>query len=183
MGRPQKSDSERFIHASIPAPRDLSAAQRGVWMRDITTMPPGFFAPCDTAALRLYTDVVTEYDYIHGELLRAEGDHRQELSKEFRAITALRLTCMRAEALAARAPPQEPRYEPRQWASQPGGIRHAARKSRLEIDVSPQSIGLIAAHPTLTTGLLRSAVKHATAPLRSAGGCIGNNPTAHEVHR
>lgn len=96
MGRPRKTDAERVIHAPLPAPRDLSLEQRAVWARDIATMPPGFFAPCDTAALRLYTDVVVEYENVHRALLRVEGEDRQDLSREFRAITTLLLSCMRA---------------------------------------------------------------------------------------
>jgi len=96
MGRPRKTDTERVIHASLPPPRGLTPVQRAVWVRDIATMPRGFFAPCDTAALRLYCDVANEYEYIHRALLHATDHDRLELAKEFRAITTLRLSCMRS---------------------------------------------------------------------------------------
>ena len=96
MGRPRKDEADRVIHASLPTPHDLTPAQRSVWARDIATMPLGFFVPADTAALRTYVDVVVEYESIHRAMLSAKGQERRDLSKDFRAMTAQRLSCMRA---------------------------------------------------------------------------------------
>lgn len=96
MGRPRRTDAERVTHARLLAPRELTPAQGVIWARDIASMPANFFVPADIAALRTYVDVVAEYERIHRALLRATGDERRELAKEFRAITALRVSCMRA---------------------------------------------------------------------------------------
>ena len=96
MGRPCKTDAERVIHAAVRMPPELPAKQRAIWKRDIAAMPCGFFAPCDTAALRLYADVTAEYELVYCGILQAGAEDRTELAKEFRAIATLRLSCMRA---------------------------------------------------------------------------------------
>jgi len=96
MGRPAKTGEERMIHAPLPAPLELAPNERAIWEREMGRVPPGFFVPCDTAALRIFVDVMAEYEWIHALLTRANDKDRQKIAKEYRATTAQLLCLMRA---------------------------------------------------------------------------------------